>query len=518
MSDWFSSFTEEDNYERQAVRTAVLLAKTRYDEQLKPFVQRSEERLGFVRGEIDRIANETAAETGAMRDEVFRKLMAIVTAEVELPVSKPEHMDLEGGPDSLPPARFDDKKPVPQATTDVRDHGTVLEEEILYPDYSKIIPVQEGGNKHGCVRCQQRLASEDSPVCTECETELVALAGDDSPPLAKQADGQVVQYPNQPVQSEPGAQPLNPNAPYRCDVCGFTGTWQAVNDHIITAQDTAHMQRKQQAPLQGQQPTQTSPVVQGQPMQQAAGVKTSQPMPGEPPPPGAPPSSPPSNQSDDNEPVRAEDYDDNTPDGRFKRIAEDIADRAAARHFSQVTDDQVHQIASQYGIDDGEVRRHVVVTSTFGDASATNGKVGDEDIPDDYSEVDGLGGKIDDHEAIVPTNLAVRKAADDLGTDEDTIYQSIKDTMGDDLGDDYHTSVSGEQHFYLPDKLVNSEKQEDTQDESTEQQPQSQPQQPPAQPNLSQQAKLAKDVRVQLTRLERRLRQVEAGVEGGKEV
>jgi 5-methylcytosine-specific restriction endonuclease McrA len=517
MSDWFSSFTEAEDYERQATRTAVLLAKTRYDEQLKPFVKNSPERLSFVHGEIDRIADETAAEVGAMRDEVFRKLMAVVTSEVELPVTQPEHEDVEGGSESLPPEKFDKDKPEAQATTDVRDHGTVLEDEILKPQ--KVIPVQEGAEKHdalACVRCTQRTASEGSPVCTECETELIALASDDRPPLAKEADGTQVATPGQPqyatpVQQTPGMVPLNPNAPYQCQVCGFTGTFQAVHDHIVAAQDSKHLQFKQQQPGQ-QSPAGTSPVVQGQPMQTGAGVKTSQPMgaPPQGPPQGAPPGPPPAAQKPaDDEPIKADEEDDNSPEGRFHNIIDTMANRAAVRHFSEVDDDTVHQIASQYGIDDAEVRKRVVTVANFGDFSATNGKVGDGNIPDGYSEVDGLGGPIDDHEAVVPTRVAVRETAKDLGTDEETIYRDIKDTMGDDLSDEYHTSVTGEQHFYLPDELVGG---------ATANEDVSNQEEGPDQEEVARQANLVKDLRIQLARVARRLDQAEASVQSSEEV
>lgn len=649
MSDWFSSFIEDENTSREQTRTAVLLAKVRYDEQLAPFVGKDETRLGFVRQEIDRIADEVSAEVGARREDVFQKLMKVIEADVLLPVSKPKTVEVDGE------GGFDTKDPEPAATTSVLDHDAVLVDEIIHPQDSKLIPVQEGALKHGaevgaqgtcphcggtlyqknngvmcskcgrlwentnlenvtaCVRCESKTASEGSPVCEDCNTELVALAADDVPPLdgeesAPQADyvtgdrvvltegehqglaGTVTEVReaddgpcyvveldeavdgmlelpcmyggafaraegqkedivvSKLAQNPAGAQPLNPNAPYQCTVCGFTGTFQAVNDHIVSAQDTEHMRAKQNPA--GQQAPPTSPTQQQTGMQPygktAVDLKKlwdeTEPAPFNPRPEdfcvncgkyslvagedperlcadcrawkegdsyytwkGPFPGKTAQEDSHD-EPTEVEDPQEQvSPKGKFSDIVEAMANHAAAREFSTIQDEEIQAIAGQYGLDPNEVRKQVIVRAQFGDFVAVNGKVGSSDIPEGYTpvSVDGIGGVVDAHEAIVPTNSAVRKVAEDLGMEEGNVYSSIKDAMGADLSDEYHTSVSGEHMFYLPQELLDSGEP-------------AQPEPPaPEVPQMAptQQMQLAKDLRISLLRTARRLEKLEAEVD-----
>jgi hypothetical protein len=727
MADtWFDSFVEEENSSREAVRTAVLLAKTRYDEQLKDFVGGSEERLGFVHGEVDRIADECAAMTGAARPDVFQKLMKVIEADVIIPVTEPEREDLTSGDGgSAPPERNAESAPEPTATTDVLDHDTVAEDAILHPDNAKMIPVQDGAlvadadnpdpsdnakmkdasfkdlpgiaklamdshefiqlaeaysnlgwavqdqlkdvleggsledqnpnalkmalsfaqqahqsgvhdfdwlieeidqylshnnanSYESCVRCTTRTASEGSPVCEACNTELVALAADDSPPLESSGDQSVNQqflegdrivftkadwqgitgtvaekreapqgacyvieldeakngytrtpcfYPGafaraqgdkagedlgldvqskqadvapaqpSPVmnqgqqapqqQAGPGvAQPLNPNAPYQCVVCGFTGTFQAVQDHLATAQDTEHMRAKQNPG--GQQAPATAPPGQqtAQPQQPTQAKVADAPDPNDPP-------AQPGGDTDphDEEPVKADDPQENlSPSSKFQDIVSSMANRAAAKAFSVPADEEIQAIAEQYGLDPHQVRERLVAKATFGDFSAINGKVGATDVPQGYQkiQVQGLGGVVQQHQAIVPTASAVRKVSEDLGIDENTVYESIKESMGDNLGDQYHATVDGDHTFYLPAELAaNGPQPDDTQQQQPPQQqmppqpqqamPQQQiPQQMPQAPTSS---LLAKDLRIQAERLARRAQQIESqGVEGREEI
>lgn len=634
-TSWFDA---EGNEARESLRAAVMLAKTRYNEQLASFVGNSMERLSFVHGEVDRIADETAADVGARREEVFEKLMKIIEAEVELPVSEPEHVDLdsESSGEGLPSSKFTDEAPEAQGHTDVRDHEAVLEEEILHPENSKIIPVTEGAEKVGCVRCNQRTASEGSPVCEECETELVALAADDRPPLdglvssdfvvgdrvvfvvdefqgqvgtiaeddgsggfrvewdiaspelpdwvqggdlvyakGEKAEAKVAEaMSGQPAPQQPAPlQPLNPNQPYQCIVCHFTGNYDAVVNHLNAANDSLHMQYKQdpsqaqspatapgtqQTGLQYQQakiagqfwdqikgaigpcpecgdgifvkdgiascknghswtwefyrdnyyrqfaaPQQTGPLTQGKPLNRNPLGKVAQgeEMPGE----------------GQDEPVVVEDPTEQvSPTGKFSTIIEAMANRAAARTYSTPQDQEIQDIASQYGLTPEDVKAKLIAHAVFGDFTALNGKVGEGVVPDGYRQVEGVGGPIEAQEAIVPTNSAVRKTADDLGMEEANVYDSIREAMGADLGSEYHTEVSGEHFFYLPEDLVGA-------GTAPPEVPQQLPQQPAPQPAPAQQplakAKLAKDLAEQAARIGRRAARLERElVEGKQEV
>lgn len=210
-----------------------------------------------------------------------------------------------------------------------------------------------------------------------------------------------------------------------------------------------------------------------------------------------------------------------TPDGKFNDIVQAMADHAAAREFSTIADDEIQAIAGQYSLDPNEVRSKVIVSATFGDFTALNGKVGETEVPEGYTPVtlEGMGGVVEAHEAIVPTNSAVRKVAEDLGMESDNVYASIKEAMGADLTEEYHTTVSGEHTFYMPQELLNQGELQ-----APEPPPPAQPQQQPS-PMMGQQpmgaaerAKLAQDLRIELIRTAHRLRKLEAeGVEGTQE-
>lgn len=424
---------------REAVRSAVVLAKFRYDEQLHPFVRTSKERLesDLVQEQLSRIVVECSAEVDADPEKVQLRLNQIL-ADVVLPVTQPEHQDVTDVGNEPPKNNSDDVEP--QATTDVYDHEPVLVDEILNP--GKIIPVQGK-----CVRCEKNAAA-DNGVCPPCEFALVETA------FQKEAIGPQLNTPGvyQPglAPSNPAAAPLNPNAPYQCTVCGFTGNFQDVQNHLATSNDTNHMRAKQQQ-QQTQQTPQTQPTQQ---YQQQPTAKLQWKL------------ASPDDESADTTPAYETDVhqdevrDTNeslNPVGHFSDVVSQMANHAAARHFSSPTDDKVQAIADAYGLDPEEVRKNLYVTAKFGDYSATNGEIGEaKEAPQGYVPLDlqGLGGDMESHEAVVPTNTALAKTAEDLGLDSNDVYDSIRDRFGDDLSDEYHTSVKGEFHYFLAQSVL----------------------------------------------------------------
>jgi hypothetical protein len=129
---------EQDFYLREANKTGVLLARTRFNEQIRPFIKGSKERLAFVDTEIERIVAECALEAGADLEYVNGHLRAIIADEVA--VTKPQSTPLEFSPEEqkegTPPPKWDPAKvnPEPNAVTDVMDHEPVLEDEARNAD------------------------------------------------------------------------------------------------------------------------------------------------------------------------------------------------------------------------------------------------------------------------------------------------------------------------------------------------------------------------------------------------
>lgn len=477
--NYFASMDEANNISREAVRSAVILAKLRYEDQLAPFVRTSKERLdsSLIQSEVTRIANECAEETGADPERVLDVLQKII-ADVVIPVTTPERVKLDTGPGSVPPDK-DGGDVEPQGKTDVLDHGAVLEDEILEPANFKRVDIET----MACVRCASANVAEGSLVCERCETALVAKAKKkESVAWAPSTPGQVQTPQMGGGQPTTPMIPLNNNAPYQCVVCGRTGTFDDVKNHLDTAVDVDHMRAKSQQ----------------------------QPQPGAVPPAGTPPQAPttqPTQQyahtageyekKEDDPAETATDTDTSvTPSGHFDDVVQEMANRAAARHFSTPSDDVAQKLADAYGLDANEVKESLQITSNFGEYHAVNGTPGQGEMPEGYTEVDPDSAGSPDapnqgsgtHEAVVPVNIAVRKTAEDLGMDTDSVYSAIKDAYGDDLSDEYHVSVQGEYHYYLPQSLMEkATNHPDPADQQQQQQqgPQTQPGTAMPQPDTS---------------------------------
>lgn len=405
---YYSDQVQQDNN-----RKALLIAQTRYNAQLRNFVGTSQARLAYVKADLDRIIVEAASTFGADEQYVADSFLRYVAEAVA--VSEPERIDLEADrEDALPPKKFDPakKNPEPDAETSVLDHGAVLEESIE-PDAK--IDLNEDTAKASCFRCDEELnpvVAKVSKVCVPCSQKLGELA-----PLGPSPVGQ-------------GMSPANPNTLVQCDYCSakgyhFEGAPDQVQQHIATQ----HQQEiQQQLQEQAQQPLQ---------MAVAAGE-----------------------EEESTDPVQVEpDPNETNPVHHFDDVIQQMADRAAAIKFSEPQDDEVQLIADQYGVDADELRDKLYVTATFGDFVGVNGSESEDTVPDGYTEVDleGMGGRVEAHDAQVPVQLAVQKVAEDLGMKDNLVYDMLRDSYGADLSEEYHASVSGEHHYYLPSDMVPQE-------------------------------------------------------------
>jgi ribosomal protein L37E/AraC-like DNA-binding protein len=268
------------------------------------------------------------------------------------------------------------------------------------------------------------------------------------PPMATRdmlpQPGQLIQ-PTQPVQQT--------QQQMACPTCGFTGTAAQVQDHyqkMIAANDQAHLNAQ---PAAGNSPGTVA---------SKHGADES------------------FLEHDHNREERAEgnpvhkdsDEDTTDPAEKFNEVVQQIADRHAAKRYSQADDDEVSKIASRYGIDESQISDQLHIVAHFGDYIGFNGDIVNDD-PDTtgLTAIDDqdLDGQVEAHEALVPLEIALKRTAHELGMDEKTVADRIQDSLGGtDLPAKYHASVEGKREFYLPDDSVNAG-QDASQD--TEQQP-----------------------------------------------
>lgn len=541
--DYFESLMEADNTARDNVRSAVVLGKLRFDEQLGPFVRTSKVRLesSLVQTELNRIIAEVANESHTDPEKVGAALRSIIADAVA--VTEPKKEKLDSGKsfgdnpysDGSVPAGKDTKEESPLEgveRTDVNDSGAVVEEALEADD---TIDITKPLNSQSCVRCQKEAALDDSPVCQVCTDALVALAKKKVALAPNNSAPMPAQQPAQPQGAPTHLMPLNPNAPYQCTVCGRTGTWDEVNNHLQTALDVPHMTAKQQLQLQDQQ----GGFQQGQPAapQQAPAyhgasfaeqdeltksamlcewsedidkftddviaqvVKEAGEY---------------EKEHDQDAAVDAEHAQD--PSSHFDYVIENMANRAAARHFSAPTDQDISQIATTYGLDPQEIKQSIQGVAVFGNYHGVNGTIGPDESagkpPEGYTEVDlnNNGTGIQAHEAVVPMNLAIRKVSEDLNMDPNGVYNAVKGAYGGDLSDEYHTSVQGEFHWYLPQELMakatsHPQPQAPQQDPNAQQQPmQANPGMGMPQPDPSQMPQMASSVLTDEELLEREYR------------
>lgn len=72
-----------DEFQKKANKSALILARTRYNELIAPFVKNSSSRLEFAKDQIEKIVAQAASECDAEADYVNRNLMQIIAEEIK---------------------------------------------------------------------------------------------------------------------------------------------------------------------------------------------------------------------------------------------------------------------------------------------------------------------------------------------------------------------------------------------------------------------------------------------------
>lgn len=430
----------------RANKAALLLAYSRYIEQFAPFVKGKYARLSYVEPQIAEMLDQCAKETNGEIEYVTERFATFLRESV--PSAIPEG--------SIGIRNENDADSSEFVKTDVMDRGEVpgLGREEAIKDGVVKYDLSQDTLKTGCVRCSKEIDSKlagKSIVCSLCTSELQQLAWD------KQADGGYG-WDNTPGQMgqmgtgvdqlhDPSAQGLmtaqDPNMPYTCSICGQTGSHDEILAHVQN--DHGDVLQRQQQSLQGQTP---------------GSMQNQNPTLGKKADTGTP-----------DDAARVEPLTE-SPGDHFDSIVSDLAERAAARHFSLPNEEQIQSIASQLGISADEVRNSLVSIATFGNYVGMNGELGAEsNAPQGYEaiSVQGLGNN--PHQALVPTDLVVTKVAEDMNLEQQLAYNMIRDKYGADLPEQYHAQVQGQQQFYLPSELAQNQMQQ-------------QPAQQPTDPNV----------------------------------
>lgn len=416
--------------EDRANKAALLIAHERYTTEFAPFVKNAA-RLEYAKRDIFMMIDEICGELGADTQKVATRFLEVLA----------EHQKMN--PDGLPSGKnVKDQEGLEDIKhTDVMDRGDVEGaglEEALNPDglekqdltsegRVKAYAAEDSGNLKDqttwkpCFRCGNKLnpvAAQLSPVCPECTNELrrEAVSWSESEQQAGQPDAVTA--------------PVNPNQQFQCVLCVkngqmFTGTREQVMQHV----EQAHADEVQQSNQIPQAPAQ----------------------------PGTPQTF--SRKQAERDEVTVDEPNAATPADRFDDLIQQIADRAAARQFSQPDEDEVRAIAEQYGLDESEVRDNLTMVATFGTHTAKDGELVAEDQDgvfgmEGYTEVQNVGGRVESHEALIPVDIAIAKVADEMNMERNLVYNMVRDKYGADLPDKYHASVSGEHHFYLPQTLI----------------------------------------------------------------
>lgn len=288
-----------------------------------------------------------------------------------------------------------------------------------------------------CARCDAELDSKiasETDVCADCTRALLAKA--------KEADATWNNDNNLGIQpgqnsaiSDPSqqglVQPAQQGTPFTCTICGQQGTQQQMLEHV--QRDHQDVMNRMQQNGETMQPAP------GQQFPMAAGVKVADPAAGE-------------TQPAEVQPLPQ------SPGDRFDSIVQDLAERAAARHFSKPSDADYHALAQQLGVDEQQIRENLYAYAVFGNYAGVNGELSDDATPPEgYEAVQLQNGGSNAHEALVPTDLVVGKVAEDMNLDNSLADQMIRDHYGADLPATYHANVQGQQTFYLPTGLAGNQ-------------------------------------------------------------
>jgi hypothetical protein len=467
----------------QANKAALLLVHSRYSAQYAPFVQGKLARLSYVQERVFDLVERTAEEVGADVDwvrEHFDEFLKDSMHSQDIPgVDGIEHTDVmergevagAGIEEALKP---DERQSLSEYTKSgkklSKEQIAALKEGLDVPlDPAPVVDAEQGLEnadvEEQIGELQRRIEAAEATNGEDVESLYAELGrlvvqrnrGQANPVEEPEFESRDDMFENQDRWSkradaawaedmaggmqgvgtgasdpEPPVQPLDPSAQFKCALCERAGVQtQGTEDELMYHVQQEHadeVARANQAPSQpGAQPLQ----------QPLTSVKEAE-VP----------------RTDDEAP-RAEPLP-ATPADEFDSYVQELAEAAAARKYSLPDDAMIHSIASQIGQPPEDVRNRMVAVAIFGNHTAVNGEEGNSNPPEGYTEVSaqGVGGRIDAAEALVPTNLVVTKVAEKMNMQEDLAMQMIRDRYGADLPDKYHASVAGEVHLYLPPEMA----------------------------------------------------------------
>lgn len=422
----------------RANKAALILVHDRYSKQIAPFVKGQAARLSYVEPQIDALIIEASEETNADVQYVKDRFTAFLRESV--PSSVPDEStgirnNTPEGMDEFFKTDVMDRGEVPGLGADeARDEG--VEKQDLGDNTLGYDALQPTAARSKCARCDspldKKIASE-TDVCANCTRELLAKTkeadaswNNDGDILGPSGTGTAISDPSQ----QGLVQPAQQDTPFTCTICGQQGSQQDMLTHVQN--DHADVLQRMQ------QQNQPQP---GQPMMGA--VKEADPAAG------------------DISPAEVQPLP-QSPGDRFDSIVQDLAERAAARHFSKPTDADFHTLASQLGVDEQQIRENLIAMAQFGNYAGINGELSDDATPPEgYEPVSLQNGGNNAHRAEVPTDLVVSKVAEDMNLDDNLAQQMIQDHYGGvDLPSVYNANVQGQQLFYLPTDLAGNQQQQ----------------------------------------------------------
>lgn len=485
-------FFDLEQDERTAVKTAVALATSRFNDTIGKFVQRKADRLSIVSEQIDRIARECAETAKADPEEVEKQLRLFLAKEVA--VSEPERVkvDEKGGTET------ENSDEVPQGEDSVRDD--VKASEPVLDD----MPEQVNLADESSITSAVKEALPQASNCPYCGHTMTPVQNAQNPA----ASGQQQQCPNcgASIQATPGGQPqpgfqqgmqtglggglYSKTACERCEVHDAQENsilCEACNEFVLTGAEQSEEQLKETlAMLQNQlaiakrrKPRDVSGSDAQAPARQVASIeakieriekmlrKEAQGNPDEEIAQGQEVQSPAESDSTEENLPPAATEDSNGPAEVYTGVVEETANVNAAMAWSTPGDQDIQQISEQYGLDPDEVRANLKIVADFGDSLAVNGDPNADPNVDGLQELQNFGGRIPTTEEEVDVDNAIQHTSDQTNLSYEDVYALVKESYGGDLGGQHYVSVSGEAHYYLPQELLPRESQPDV-DQPTE--------------------------------------------------
>jgi hypothetical protein len=437
---------ELEQDERKAVKTAVILATSRYRDTIGKFVQGKAGRFDIVKDQVWRLAYECAEASGANGDEVAVQFWNQITSEVA--VSEPEKQKVDqaseyNNSDEVPPSG---DKAHPSEMSDVKDTEAVLADE---PTENLDMNTDTDLKSHDFISNTKEATQTPCPYCGHMMMPV-------QNPMNPQDQSQQ-RCPNcgASIQASPGQQQQQPmpggilppggesgglytqQRPYsKCARCEDTDAeegsilCEACNHFVVTGETKTADPQDPDLPTDEnvQSPSEEDPTEQ---------------------------QLPPAVKEDTNGPAEV-----------YTGVVQQTANQNAAMAWSTPGDDDIQQIAQQYGIQPDEVRKNLRIVADFGDALAVNGDPNGDPNMDNFTELQGFGGRIPTTEEGVDVDSAVQHTADRTNLSPDDVYALVKESYGSDLGGQHYVSVTGEAHYYLPANLVPQQTQQQPQQDT----------------------------------------------------